>query len=319
MVRKRITLEIFKEELKELVGEEYKVIAKEFINTNTPIEIKHMKCGHIYSVRRNDFKRGRRCPNCSHNKKKDINHVIDRLKNETNGEYILISKEYLKNDKPLIMKHMKCKKEFTTTYARFFNNKRSRCPHCHNLSRRIVMSPEEYRKKVDEIYNGEYIVLEDYKFKTHKLLTRHVVCGHEWKIDPFHLVDERNGCPICNKIAKEESKYIKMIIEILNENKIDFIREFKLFKNPKTGKYLIADFYLEKFNLVIEYDGKQHFKPMFNDIEKLEKQKERDMIKNNLLEENNFEYIRIPYTVNKKADIKNVILRKIETISSEAY
>lgn len=317
MGKKKITLEEFKSEVKKLTKNEYSIIGTEYINSKTPILIKHNKCGNVYKVRRDDFLRGTRCPYCAGNKKKTIEDIIEKLFEETKGEYTLISKKYINNESPLKMKHSKCGKIFITTYTRFFNYKKSRCPHCHNESKKIKMTPEEYRDLVEKIYGNEYSILEDYKYKTYKLLTRHNICGHEWKIDPYHFIDERNGCPVCNKIAREESKYIKIIKEILDENNINYKREYKLFKNPKTNRYLRADFYLKDFNLVIEYDGKQHFKPMFNNNDKLKLQIERDLIKNKLLEEYNYNYIRIPYNINKKSDLEELILNKIKTTSSQ--
>ena len=58
------------------------------------------------------------------------------------------------------------------------------------------------------------------------------------------------------------------------------------------------DFYLPKHNILIEYDGEQHFEPIFNwDTEKsFSQRKKYDKIKNNYAIQNNYILIRIPYT-----------------------
>ena len=57
------------------------------------------------------------------------------------------------------------------------------------------------------------------------------------------------------------------------------------------------DFYLPGYNLIIEYDGVQHFKPLkfFGGEEKLRERQKNDELKKQLCEENGIEVIKIPY------------------------
>jgi hypothetical protein len=68
-------------------------------------------------------------------------------------------------------------------------------------------------------------------------------------------------------------------------------------------KKLPFDFYLPEYNICIEYDGEQHFRPIdyFGGLETFNKQKERDNIKNKYCENNNIEILRIAYY-----DYKNI-------------
>ena len=54
------------------------------------------------------------------------------------------------------------------------------------------------------------------------------------------------------------------------------------------------DFYLPKLNILLEYDGIQHFKQ--GHWEPLEKIQERDAYKTQWCKDNNITLIRIPYT-----------------------
>lgn len=54
--------------MKKLVNEEYTVL-EEYKNTDTPIKMKHNKCGYIYKVAPHNFLSGQRCPNCLINSK----------------------------------------------------------------------------------------------------------------------------------------------------------------------------------------------------------------------------------------------------------
>ena len=110
------------------------------------------------------------------------------------------------------------------------------------------------------------------------------------------------------------------IVRYIDSNNIKWERPdtgFEYFWENSNHIYY-PDFYLPEYNLIIEYDGKQHFKPMYNDEVKLSKQKARDLLKNKFLEESNYNWMRIHYRINKEEDIISVIEEKIKTISSEA-
>ena len=54
----------FKQEVKQLVGQEYSVFGK-YQGTNNKIKMKHNKCGHVYEVTPSHFLDGNRCPWCN--------------------------------------------------------------------------------------------------------------------------------------------------------------------------------------------------------------------------------------------------------------
>ena len=92
-----------------------------------------------------------------------------------------------------------------------------------------------------------------------------------------------------------------------------FKRE-KTFDDCKDKNLLRFDFYIEKYNLCVEFDGEQHDRKVRfrgqseEDAEKsFEGTKRRDKIKNEYCKKKNICLLRIPYT-----EIKNIedILRK---------
>ncbi len=101
---------------------------------------------------------------------------------------------------------------------------------------------------------------------------------------------------------------------------INFIQEytFNTCLSPK-DRLLKFDFYLTDYDILIEYDGEQHFENnglfgAFNTEEKLKKQKEYDTIKNNWCKNNNKKLIRISYkdyNILNKNYLKGVIYDKI--------
>jgi len=85
-------------------------------------------------------------------------------------------------------------------------------------------------------------------------------------------------CPKC--VISYKENYIK---EILEKYKFEYVfnKGHKLLINPKTNYPLKPDFWLEKYNLVIEYDGISHFKQIYSK-EGFERTQKLDVLKNKL-------------------------------------
>jgi hypothetical protein len=84
------------------------------------------------------------------------------------------------------------------------------------------------------------------------------------------------------------------IIDFFMENGVEFIREYynpKLF-NPETGNMLYFDFYVPKYNLLIEFDGIHHFKPVYGE-DKLLSQKAKDKEKDRWCRKRDWPLLRI--------------------------
>lgn len=85
----------------------------------------------------------------------------------------------------------------------------------------------------------------------------------------------------------------RKIFVFLKNNNIFFERE-KSFKDLKNKQYLRYDFYLPDYNLLIEFDGEQHYFDIryegeVNDVNK------RDKMKDNYAKEHNIDLLRIPF------------------------
>lgn len=82
---KKYTLQSFKEKVKELHGNNFKVLG-EYKNNKSPIELKH-SCGHVYSTRPDNFLRGHGCPVCNKSSSKGEISLESNLK-KRNINYI---------------------------------------------------------------------------------------------------------------------------------------------------------------------------------------------------------------------------------------
>lgn len=93
--------------------------------------------------------------------------------------------------------------------------------------------------------------------------------------------------------ASPKSKGEMAIAEFLKNEAIDFESEwyFKGLYNYNKTTLLYFDFFIPDYNLVIEYDGQQHY-----DFNKKEHQKVNDFLKNAYCRKNGINLLRIKYT-----------------------
>lgn len=123
-------------------------------------------------------------------------------------------------------------------------------------------------------------------------------CHKHFFDSPNQLISQKrtHGNNPC-KCWQKHSIGVWKIIKVLEDNNINYCLEksFSTCISPK-GNLLFFDFYLPEYNLLIEYDGKQHYEIAFNQGEdKLILQKKYDKIKNDWCKNNNINLIRIPY------------------------
>lgn len=105
------------------------------------------------------------------------------------------------------------------------------------------------------------------------------------------------GCPRCS-----ESKGERAIREWLKNQKIDFSDQHR-FSDLKRHPY---DFFLPNYNLIIEYNGEQHYKEIPDYFRRKEGcfdgQLMRDKIKKDYAEKNGYDLLVIPYWEFKNID-----------------
>lgn len=181
------------------------------------------------------------------------------------------------------------------------------CP-CCNHSGKSPETTEGFIIKAKQVHGNKY----DYS------LVNYINCYEKVKIIcPIHGIFKQSptkhlshGCPIC-----KESKGEQKIRNWLTKNNISFEAQ-KCFKECKgISNYLPFDFYIKEKNLLIEYQGIQHYKPIkiFGGIDTFNRQKELDNIKKNFAANNNFNFLEISYKDFNKVEIilENEIKKKI--------
>jgi hypothetical protein len=111
------------------------------------------------------------------------------------------------------------------------------------------------------------------------------------------------------------SKGERLIDDYFRKNKINFETQ-KSFKKCKYKNVLRFDFYIKEKDLLIEYDGIGHFKPvpLFGGDKYFKYKKNNDIIKNTFCVKHKQCLLRIPYT-----DIQNIDEILDEYLEKDGY
>jgi len=122
------TTDYFKEEVFNLVGNEYEVLG-EYITSETLILMKHSLCGSEYPVVPASFLSGRRCPKCFGTPKKTTEQFKKEVYTLVGNEYEILT-EYITSNDHITIKHNKCGHDWECTPSGFINTN-TRCPVCN--------------------------------------------------------------------------------------------------------------------------------------------------------------------------------------------
>jgi very-short-patch-repair endonuclease len=166
------------------------------------------------------------------------------------------------------------------------------CPKCRSekIGNMFRLKKSEFIEKAKLIHGDNYSY-ENVDYKNTELKVCIVCSKHGMFFQTPHKHLSGSGCPICNESSGE-----RKIRRYLEENNILFEQQ-KRFDDCRNTFELPFDFYLPKQNVLIEYDGRQHYEPVkaFGGEESFEKRKENDMIKNSFAKKSGIDLIRIPY------------------------
>jgi len=310
VARINLTREEFLKKAKEIHGDkyDYSLITEDWWRKNfkfiskTKIPIICKVHGCFYQIIRNHLK-GKNCPICSNSTKLTQKEFLRRAK-EIHGDkydYSLITEEWwqknYKGSKKTSIKII-CNKHGIFKQRVFNHLIGSGCPKC---AKNLQLTREEFLKKAKEIHGDKYdysLITEDWWKENYK--NTHVkipiICSkHEVFYQKVNDHLNYHGCSKC-QISKGEIKIENYLIK----NNINYIYQYKI-KYQDRNFYF--DFYLPELNLAIEYDGIFHFESPSEIFEnEVQKQKERDKLKDQYCQENDINLLRIPYWDFKKID-----------------
>lgn len=291
--------EWYKQKVKQLCGDEY-VVKSNYINNHTPVKLLHTVCNHVIAPTPKDFIiRGSRCEYCSHKHFYSYDEIVDKLLS-INYQLLINRDDYLNTTHKYKVKHLKCGYVWEVSLASLI--KGHQCPRCsHNLQVTFDM----FIHRLNKISGNLYSYISGYEgLNKSKVLVKCNKCGRNFKMIPSNLL-AGHGCPICTRSRGEDR-----VALVLDKNNIDYETQ-KAFPGLRYKQPLFFDFYIPKYNLCIEYDGKQHTHPvkLFDKTDPFEVRQRRDHIKNVYCKEHSINLLRIPY--NHTKDIEDIIMYRI--------
>jgi hypothetical protein len=248
------------------------------------------------------------CNKCSHellsqNSSFTQEEIIDKFNKKWNNFYDYSKFEYVKyTQKSIII--CPIHGEFQQAAQ---HHMKSGCKSCgyEYISTLRRFSKEEFIEKCISIH-GNYYDYSKVEYKNSRTEIK-IICpkhGEFKQKSGSHLMGY--GCKTCC-----ESRGEKIIRIFLENEKIEYTKE-KKFEGCENRTLLPFDFYLPKYNMLIEFDGIQHFQAFdfFGGEEALESLKLRDEIKTNFCKENNINLLRISYKeINKIEEILKISLK----------
>lgn len=183
------------------------------------------------------------------------------------------------------------------------------CPKCSSLNsgKKRAMPHDEYIERVAEI-DSNIEVVGKYVNALTPILHKCKIDECEWNARPSTIL-RGHGCPKCNA-----SKGEKAVAAWLNKKEILYNPQ-KTFDDCKYKCVLRFDFYLPNYNILIEYNGRQHYEPVdcFGGEDEFKNVVRRDKIKENYCKENNIRLFIIPYfeDINMKfKELSDLIIAK---------
>lgn len=310
--KRRHTTKWFINNAYKIHGETYNYSKSVYVNSHTDVFI---ICPIHGEFLQNPYAhlRGLGCSRCSGKCKSTTEEFIQKAIIIHGYKYDYSSVDY-KSALEKIKIICKIHKEFFQTPNAHLNG--SGCLKCGfvktaNFRRKTT---DQFIKESRDIHGLRYKYENSIYIGNHKKLE--IICplhGSFWQTPHMHLHRDKCGCPKCNFSKGEQA-----ITSYLDKNNITYECQ-KIFddcRNPKTNYPLKFDFFIPSKNLLIEYDGSQHFvfgKKLGNYItteDDMKNIKFRDMIKSKYAKLKNIRLLRIKYT--KLAFINKILEFELE-------
>jgi len=271
------------------------------------------KEGCIWEATYNQIEQGYWCPKCYG--AISIQDCID-IATAKGGKFL---SECYVNNKTKMLWQCKYGHQWESSLASI-KYKNRWCPKCQGFnSKRNPPTTQDCNKIANS--NGGKFLSSEYVKSNSKYLWE---CkkGHKWK-STYNAVQQGYWCSKCR--ASKSQRYIYNILkEHFSACTVMFnYKDFDWLKTSARGK-MELDIFVIELKLAIEYDGEQHFMPVkFGGMSEKQaakafsKQKERDIIKNNLIKQNSNDvkyFVRFNYKENLK---KEYIIDKIKLVTHE--
>lgn len=287
---KHKTNEQFREELF-LKRPEIELLS-DYVNNKTKVKIRHLDCGHVeYKLPTDLICQYRGCYLCY--KRAKISDAEFKSRVKIMNPHIEVIGNYVNAQTNVLCKCLRDGHEWLAS-PYYLTHNSDVCPKCSGIAK-ITKDDANNRLK-----DRGLVLLEDCDGNHKKYNFYCVRCSKSFTSELNSVLSHNAGCPVCNKSIGE-----KKIEDFLIANGIRYFSQYKFSDLLGVkGRQLSYDFYIPSHNLLVEYQGKQHYAAIeyFGGDKNFKIQQEHDKRKREYAELHSFDLLEIKYV-----DFKQVI------------
>ncbi len=302
---KRLSQLEFISRAKEIHKNRYLYDKVHYINSNRHIVITCPKHGDFHVTPNNHTNNKSGCPKCYGKIKRTLEGFVKQA-DDVHGEYDYSAVIYV-NDNTKVKIICKIHGHFKATPTNHIHRK-SGCPTCAiaKSALNLSMGTAEFIRRGciihENFYNYSLVKYTNNHTKVDIICPKHGIFSQQPQL---HL-NQECGCPCCKSSKGERS-----VRKWLKKHNIVF-SEQKTFKKCKYKKMLPFDFYLPEKNILIEYQGYQHYDKRSNFYQRdgsdtFEIVQLRDNIKREFAKNSGFQLIEIHYNKSIDKILQNIL------------
>lgn len=239
--------------------------------------------------------------------------------NQDHSSYKFLD-EYINSRTPIRVKHLDCGNIYYAIPRDIIRGK-NRCSKCYqkNISVRYRQTEDTVISLANSILGDEYLILScDFKKVGTKfsyyLTIKHLTCGKVYTTRQDHITSDKRKCS-CTRNVKSVGE--NLLSEYFDKNSIEFCHP-KLFDDLADKQKLHYDFYLPNFNVLVEYQGMQHYYKNHQitrkgrsayDVWNL--QIKHDNMKRKYAHDNGYVLIEVPYLFDTSSKVSRYVNKQL--------
>lgn len=269
-------------------------ILSDYIDHYTPVVFHCNECNKTFNATPKRMYTWSECPKCASlraAKLKRTNYQEFDIKIKNMFPNIKLLTQYITAKEPIDCYCNICKNQWRTTPDRLLKGKGCKFCSKRESGLRRRKTEKQFLEELKNI-NPNIEVVGKYNGAGEKIECKCKICSTEWNPRASHLL-EGIGCPECFMPHGE-----RKIRDFLNMHSIEYVSQHSY--NDLIGihgGFLSYDFYLPYYNLLIEFQGKQHEEPIeyFGGYEYFKIQQEHDRMKREYAIQHSIQLLEIWY------------------------
>lgn len=308
---KKVTTESFIASSKLIYGDLFDYSKVNYIHNKIKIILGCKEHGYFNVVPNKHLSQGVGCPVCGKNRQieaklKGVSSFLTEIRSVHGDMYDYTKVDFnRRSDKIKII----CKEhgEFEQTVSNHLSGQG--CPVCRRITQgeKRRLNGYDFFQRCTQVHFDLYDYSNTSYVGSSKIISPICKVHGKFNVIAGKHLHRKQGCPECSK-ELTKSKAVIDICKYFDTNGIRYVEEYKI-DECKNILSLPFDFYLPDLDVLIEYDGIQHFKPIeyFGGQKGLDEQQYNDNIKNEYCKNTDRTLLRIRYDEDYLKKIKEFL------------